>query len=96
MNIRTIRHTVVTFVLAVLVVGGMLMAYNQAQAQDMRSYVETIEIDLEQETVQPAATQAANADTGSDQTQFMYLIGLAALGLVAIVGVTRDVRRDHA
>ncbi|MDP2587484.1 MAG: hypothetical protein Q8P33_01755 [bacterium] len=91
---RTLRHTLVTLVLAAAVVGGMLVAYNQVEAQNMQSYVETIEIDLEQQTGPPAAATPIDADT--DQTQFMYLIGLATLGVVSIAGVTRDVRRDRA
>lgn len=54
--------------------------------------IETIEIDLEQTPV----TAQAEPETDPDQTQFMYLVGLASLGLLGIAGVVRDVRKDRA
>ncbi|MFO0704424.1 MAG: hypothetical protein U0517_00385 [Candidatus Andersenbacteria bacterium] len=57
--------------------------------------VETIEIDLEQQAPDSAG-QLAEKTHDANQTQFMYLIGLASVGLLGIAGVVRDVHKDRA
>jgi|GEM_PF-4344262 len=76
-----------TLLVLAVVLSGMAFAYRVNAAP-----VETIEIDLEQTPV----TAEVQPETDPDQSQYMYLVGLASIGLLGIAGVVRDVRKDRA
>ncbi len=58
--------------------------------------VQTIEIDLGQQAQTDSAQQLAQKTHDANQTQFMYLIGLASVGLLGIGAVVKDVHKSRA
>ncbi|MFH0830942.1 MAG: hypothetical protein V1895_02700 [Parcubacteria group bacterium] len=99
MNKTLKSHLIASAVLALLAVGSISLANHVAEAKDFasQSQVETIEVDFEKQTEPPSGQSETtlSEQTSASPTQFLYLVGLAAIGLIGIVGIVRDLRRDN-
>jgi hypothetical protein len=102
MKNTTTKHFLISGLLSLATLTGMIVAYRVADAKELEAQadpgvrVETIEVDFEQQVPLETTPVAAASDVSNDtQTQFMYLVALTVLGMIGIVSIIRDFRRDR-